>query len=165
MKKSNTPKDFPIFSKLDKRQITLFKSKIKFYLKNFENYYGLFDIKSNGSVLGEICERIEKRRIYFHIFYDGCEMGELNEGALMCFWIIKLMPFSHEKMHANELNAKIALYLLYRVLLYHAKKHSKAVNVSEALFNDIYYAFRYRDISKEAMMVLAESLIIGYQKT
>ena len=87
-------------------------------------------------------------------------MGELNEGALMCFWILKLMLFSHKSISSNELNAKIALYLLNNMLLYHAKKNGKKVNVSDSLSKDLYYSFRFRDISKEAIMLLAESMII-----
>ena len=157
---ANTTKDFPIFSKLDMRQITLLSAKFSFYLKDFEANTGLNNIKHDPSALIEICERIEKRRVYFHIFYNGCKMGELNEGSLMCFWILKLMPFSHESIPANELNAKIALYLLNTMLIYYAKKTNKKVNISATLYSDLYYAFRFRDISKEAIMALADSLII-----
>jgi hypothetical protein len=156
---ANTPEEFPTFTKLDKRQATLLCAKFTFYLKDFEINHGLAGIKLDSSVMMEVCERIEKRRIYFHIFY-GCKMGELNEGSLMCFWIIKLMPFSYKDMSANELNAKIALYLLNNMLLYHAKKTGKKVNISEAINRDLYYSFRFRDISKEAIMALAESMII-----
>ena len=157
---ANTPEEFPVFTKLHKRQTTLLYSKIKVYLKDFEIYFGIFDIETSNPAILEIYERIEKRRIYFHIFYDGCKMGELNEGSLMCFWILKLMPFSHREIPANELNAKIALYLLNNMLIYHAKKSNKKVNISDSLIKDLYYSFRFRDMSKEAIMALAESLII-----
>ena len=156
---ANFPEEFPEYTKLGKRQITLLCAKFKFYLGDFEETQGLFNIKHDNSVLTEICDRIEKRRIYFHIFYNKCKMGELNEGSLMCFWILKLMPFSHDDIPTNELNAKMALYLLNNVLLYHAKKNNKKVNISETLYKNIYYSFRFRDLSKEAIMELAESLI------
>jgi hypothetical protein len=155
----NTPEEFPVFTKLDKRRATLLLSKFKFYLQDFEATQGLAGIKSDNTVMVEICERIEKRRVYFHIFYN-CKMGELNEGSLMCFWIIKLMPFSHNDISANELNAKIALYLLNNMLLYHAKKNGKKINISDTINKDLFYSFRFRDISKEAIMALAESMII-----
>jgi hypothetical protein len=87
-------------------------------------------------------------------------MGELNEGSLMCFWILKLMPFSHQNIPSNELNEKIALYLLNNMLLYYAKKNKRNVNISDSLNKDLYYSFRFRDISKEAIMALAKSMII-----
>ena len=156
---ANTPEEFPVFTKLDKRQLTLLSSKFNFYLKDFEINQGITGIMPDPSVLIEICERIEKRRVYFHIFYN-CKMGELNEGSLMCFWIIKLMPFSHKSIPANELNAKIALYLLNNMLLYHARKNNKKVNISDSINQNLYYSFRFRDISKEAIMALSESMII-----
>ena len=156
---ANMPEEFPVFTKLDMRQATLLSARFKLYLSDFETSQGLSDIKQDPAVIIEICERIEKRRVYFHIFYE-CKMGELNEGSLMCFWILKLMPFSHPSFSANELNAKIALYLLNNVVLYHARKNKRNVNISEALNRDLFYSFRFRDLSKEAIMALAESMII-----
>jgi len=156
---ANSPEEFPVFTKLDKRQVTLLCSKFKFYLKDFEITQEITNIEPEQSVLIEICERIEKRRVYFHIFYN-CKMGELNEGSLMCFWILKLMPFKHLNIPANELNSKIALYLLNNLILYHAKKHNKKVNISNSMNQNLYYSFRFRDISKESIMALAESMII-----
>jgi len=157
---ANIPEEFPVFTKLDKRQTALLRSRFKVYLKDFEVNCGITNIQTSNPVMLEIYERIEKRRVYFHIFYNGCKMGELNEGSLMSFWILKLMPFSHTDIPANELNAKIALYLLNNMLLYYAKKNKRRVNISNSLCKDLYYSFRFRDISKEAIMALAESMII-----
>jgi hypothetical protein len=157
---ANTTDEFPSFSKLSLRQLTVLCSKFKYYLKDFEANNGIFGIYPDPAVLIEICDRVEKRRIYFHIYYNKCKMGELNEGSLMCFWIIKLMPFSHKNIPANELNAKIALYLLNNLIIYYAKKHNRKVNISASLYKTIYYSFRFRDISKESVMALAESMII-----
>jgi hypothetical protein len=88
-------------------------------------------------------------------------MGELNEGSLMCFWILKLMPFSHKSIPAYELNAKIALYLLNNMLLYYARKNGMRVNISDSLNTELYYSFRFRDISKEAIMALAKSMVFA----
>jgi len=156
---ANTIDEFPVFTKLEERQTTILRSKFKVYLRDFEVNCGITNINTSDPVMIEIYERIEKRRIYFHIFYN-CKMGELNEGALMCFWILKLMPFSHELIPANELNAKIALYLLNNMLIFYARKSNKKVNISDSINRDLYYSFRFRDISKEALMALSKSLII-----
>jgi len=94
-----------------------------------------------------------------NIYYNGCKMGELNEGALMCFWIIKLNPFHVNGISNNILNVKIALCLFLNVLHYHTQKKNIKLHITEKTINDIYYTFRYRDLSKEAIMILAESLI------
>jgi len=49
--------------------------------------------------------------------------------------------------------------LLMNMLHYHTQKENIKLNISKNIVNDIYYAFRFRDLSKEAIMILAESLI------
>jgi len=69
------------------------------------------------------------------------------------------MPFSHPDIPANELNAKIALHLFYSMLIYTARKNGKKVNFTDSLNSGLFYSFRFRDLSKEAIMALAESMI------
>ena len=154
----NKPEDFPIFTKLDAEQIRLLSSKLHLYLYDFERDSGINNVIKDGDTLVEIFDRIEKRRVYFHIFHN-IKMGEINEIALMCFWILKLMPFSHSFITAKEINAKMALYLFYQMLLYTARKTNKKVNLEPSLNDDLYYSFRFRDLSKEAIMTLAKSMI------
>jgi hypothetical protein len=82
---ANIPDEFPTFSKLSLRQLTVLCAKFKYYLKDFETNSGLFGIYPDPDVLIEICDRVEKRRVYFHIYYDKCKMGELNEGVSYVF--------------------------------------------------------------------------------
>jgi len=158
---ANRVDEFPIFTPLDKKTIQNMLSKMASYLNNISDIIKIDYKKIDTSMdtMYEIIERVEKRRIYFHVFYNGCKMGELNEGSLMCFWIIKLMPFHLEGISNNILNVKIALCLFMNVLHYHAQKENIKLNITEKMVNDIYYSFRYRDLSKEAIMILAESLI------
>ena len=156
---ANKPEDFPIFTKLDNGMARELLIKLNLYLNNFTQSTGIANIVVHEDTLLEIFDRIEKRRIYFHIFYNGCKMGELNEGALMCFWIIKLCPFTCPKIPPDILNAKIALFLFNRVLSLVAAKSRKRILMTEQTVKDLYYSFRFRDISKESLMLLAGSLI------
>jgi hypothetical protein len=158
---ANKPEEFPIFTTLDKKTIQNMLKKMSNYLHNISDIIKIDHQKIDISmdIMYEIIERIEKRRIYFHIYYNGCKMGELNEGALMCFWIIKLNPFHIDGIANNILNAKIALCLFMNMLHYHTQKEKMKLDITENIVNDIYYAFRFRDLSKEAVMLLAESLI------
>jgi hypothetical protein len=156
---ANKPHEFPIFSPLDQDTINALLSKLNYYLSGFVGKSGINDISAQDKVVYDIIERIEKRRIYFYIFYNGCEMGELNEGALMCFWILKLTPFTSLKIPISILNTRIALNVFFNMLFYIAKTRNKKVNCTSQIVNDLFYAFCYRDLSKEAIMALAESLI------
>ena len=84
-------------------------------------------------------------------------MGEIIEGALLCFWILKLMPFRAKNIANSTLNTKIAYTVFINLLYYVAKKTNRKVNVKKLLMDNVLYAFQYRDLSKEAIMILAES--------
>ena len=158
---SNKPDDFPKFTPLDPETVEKLMSKIPQYLQNIVAVLGIGDLNDllvDQEVLYEIITRVEMRRIYFHV-YHPIEMGELNEGALICFWILKLMPFKHEKISTTVLNVKIAYTLFNNMLAYVAAKTKRKVNVKSDLMNNTLYAFQYRDLSKEAIMALAESLL------
>jgi hypothetical protein len=158
---ANRIDEFPIFTPLDKMTIQNMLAKTAIYLYNISDIIKIDHKKIDTSMdtMYEIIERIEKRRIYFHVYYNGCKRGEVNEGALMCFWIIKLNPFHLNGISNNVLNAKIALCLFLNVLHYHNQKENIKLNITEKMVNDIYYAFRFRDLSKEAIMILVEGLI------
>jgi hypothetical protein len=156
---ANKPHEFPMFTPLGRETIEGFLSKLNSDLAGFVSTSGISDLSAQDVVLYDVFERIEKRRVYFHIFYNGCKLGELNEGALMCFWILKLAPFTSSKITTGALNARIALSIFFKTLFYVAKKKNKKVNSTKQITEDLFYAFRFRDLSKEAFMALAESLI------
>ena len=155
----NKPKDFPVFSHLEKSTIDQMAAKMIGYLGNLSAILGIntIEITISDAVLIEVIERVEKRRVYFHIFHNGCEMGELNEGALFCFWIVKLHPFYHPKIDSNILNAKIAICLFVNAIYYHSVKIKQERKIPEHFISDLYYSLVYRDISKESLMILADS--------
>jgi hypothetical protein len=154
----NKPEDFPVFTHISQETVKSLIEKLNQYLSRFPKSHGIYDIISNMNILYEVAERIEKRRIYFHIFYDR-NMNELNEASLLCFWILKLHPFSSESVQSDILNAKIALYLFLTTVSYTATANNKHMNRDDKLVGNLYYSFRFRDLSKEAVMALAESLI------
>lgn len=88
------------------------------------------------------------------------KMGELNEGALICFWILKLAPFQYPDIENHVLNAQIALCIFINMAYFYANHYKRRLNFDPAIRDNLYYAFRFRDLSKEAIMHLAESMII-----
>ena len=156
---ANKPEEFPLFTKLDDSMIASLLEKLNRYLSGFSSNTGIYGITAFENTVLEIFERIEKRRVYFHIYYDGCKMGELNEGALLCFWIVKLHPFFCPKLPVDILNVKIALYLFNSMVSYIAQKTNRKALVTPQIVKDLYYSFRFRDISKESIMLLAECLV------
>jgi hypothetical protein len=154
----NKPEDFPVFSHISQETAKSMIEKLNRYLSNFPESNMVGDITADMNILYEIAERIEKRRIYFHIFYD-VNMNELNEVSLLCFWILKLHPFFSNSVQSDILNAKIAVYLVFTAASYSATASNKHLNTADRLVENLYYGFRYRDLSKEAIMAIAESII------
>jgi hypothetical protein len=158
------PDDFPQFTPPAPSMAEAWMVKLKAYFHNIVSALGIqnpSEVKYNRNIFYEIFNRVEKRRVYFHI-YHGMEMGEINEGALICFWILKLMPFRMRGMSISLLNTKMAYIFFVNLLHYVANKETKAgkklnVNIKKKLMDGLLYAFQYRDLSKEAIMALAES--------
>jgi len=156
---ANKPTDFPVFTELSETEIQARIEKLANCLGNIPDMLDLPDLQVDAKCIAQIIDKVEKRRVYFHIFHNGMEMGELNEFSLYCFWIIKLSPFKHQSVQNNELNAKIAIKLLINAIRKIADKEKKTINISIETIQTIYYAFRYRDLSKEAVMVISKSLV------
>ena len=158
----NRPEEFPVFTSLNKQTM---QEKLKPFYEHLYNAFEMIGmdhkkIYVHEKIIYEIIEKVEQRRVYFHIFHNKFEMGELNEGALFCFWILKFNPFYSAQIPNNILNIKIAFYYLMMALQYYTRKKNKRMNITNNIINDILYAFQYRDLSKEAIMLLAESLVI-----
>jgi hypothetical protein len=111
----------------------------------------------------DIIDLVERRRVYFYVFH-GINMSEWNEAALYCFWITKLQPFSDvppekaKARQANDVNAIIAVRLLCRTVNSIRKTNGKR-ELEQLNLGNLIHAFRYRDISKEAVMAIFENLI------
>ena len=169
---ANKPEEFDIFTPIDSSALKVWLGKLKSYLQNVVTAVSgvskTGDININRPILYEIFNRIEKRRVYFHIYHNEMKMGEVYEGALLCFWILKLMPFRTANISTSSFNTRIAYIIFVNMLHYVVKKTNKKneeegltkrlrFNMQSKLMDDIMYAFQYRDLSKESIMALADS--------
>jgi len=169
MSESNDINDFPNFKNLEKQQF------YSIYMKFIDNVKEILDrIKIDKSKvyitdpmdvnapIRDIVGRVEKRKIYFHIFHK-LKMDELNETSFYCFWILKLQPFKHrdENFNNNKLNVDIAVYFLLQTAFKYIESHSNlTVGITQEALLNILYAFQYHDLSKEAIMALARNLVV-----
>jgi hypothetical protein len=139
---------------------------LKYYQKIyawFESYLSLHSlsiasIQTNFNLLGDTIVRVIKRKDYYEVFHEGVQLNEAKEAALLAYWIIKYRPFSvviekSETVQANlRINEGFAAFIIF----------SSAINggnlLSPAYVNTLMYAFQYWDLSKEAIMLIAETL-------
>ena len=153
----------PIFPGIGRGTANKKLAYIEELIKKHSSFLGMGDMIPGYSeeVLIEIFERVEKRRLYFHVFYNKCDMSELNEVSLICFWIAKLHPFHHPAIDSSKLNTKIALCMFIEIIQIYLglEKAGQSRKVPEHFIKDLFYGFLYRDISKESLMLLAESFL------
>lgn len=126
------------------------------------------DVDVNTSLLCEALVRIDKRKDYFLIFHDSTDISEIKETALLAYWLIKLKPFRVNKdntamykkyVHINE---AFAIFLIYSVVKQESICHKDVeFCITDEYNKKIRYAFCYWDISKEALMLVVESLCEG----
>ncbi|MDR0868807.1 MAG: hypothetical protein LBP75_10120 [Planctomycetota bacterium] len=152
------PEDFPLFSGLDAATARAGLRKLETYLHDFLAANDIVEWFADPVCLLRIVERVEKRRVYFHIFHD-MQMGELNEAALYAFWILKLCPFGIAGKDGGAFNALIAARIFTGAVRAAAQSHGKSTTFTRELVEKLIYSFRYRDLSKEALMLMADGFI------
>jgi len=163
-KSSNKPEDFPKFEPLSKEIIAEKALNLRTWIWDNERDIPKGRLAVSNECVIDIIDLVEKRRVYFHIFH-GIEMSEWNEAALYCFWILKLQPFYEIPLgniparQSNEVNTNIAIRLMRRTIA-RIKEDTKNKKFNKgSIFSNVKHAFRYRDMSKEAIMALFECLI------
>lgn len=144
-----------------------------------KNHYKTENLYVDEKTIMEIIGKVDQRKKYFQYFHS-LDMSEFKEVSLICFWYIKLKPIciSNEDLrHKGDfeaINEKLALYYLlstYRRMLKEQKLSTNVLdNLPSEYLKELIYSFRYRDISKEAFILLVESIAVflglePYQKT
>lgn len=114
-------------------------------------------------LISEIFVRVDKRKDYFIIFHDETYMNEIREAALLAYWIIKFKPFNISSNEAVDfkvnINCGFAAYVIFSAVTeYCARIADIKVEFSSEYINKLLYALKFWDLSKEAIMLVAETL-------
>lgn len=135
--------------------------------------------------LKEILLRVHKREAYYHYFHrsedgTGVDINQRKLGGLFAYWILKLRPISVdfddgeesrdyavpevEQRKANYLNEYFAAYTLYTYInrWYLLEEDGQPLVIKKPIYSNFHdaliYAFRFRNISIDAMMILVEAI-------
>lgn len=142
---------------------------IERFIKN--NRYDPNDLYVNEKTVLSVIAKVDQRKKYFQYFH-GLDMSEFKEVSLICFWYIKLKPIcisndsdsKRQSVGFEAINEKLALYYLlstYRSMLNKQNLSTKVLdNLPGEYIKEILYSFEYRDISKEALILLVESIAV-----
>lgn len=152
-------------------------------ISNFveESGYSLDDFAVFETIIFQIITKVDQRKKYF-VFFHHLDISDFKELALYCFWIIKLKPLflvkpdatEDDKLAFDSINEKLALYKIinkFKSLAQNDLQRKKIDDFfSKEYMYELVYSFTYRDISKEAMILLVETMAIAlgfdpYQRT
>lgn len=145
--------------------------KQKEFVESFvsSNGYDASLLCLNQSAILEIIVKVDQRRQYFKYFHR-LDMSEYKEAALNGFWYIKLHPLNIRPQENSQrldqrydsINEKLALYIILKTLRTLLKeKHLPVKRLDElpkSYVHELIYSLTYRDISKEALILLVESM-------
>lgn len=124
------------------------------------------NIDINERNLSEVIERVNKRRYHYDIYHNMSELSEIREIALLCYWIVKLKPFTvldNQSPLRNSANEFFCVYLIMAIIEYLTEKAEKPFEMpSNSLIKDTVYILKYRDLSKEAIILFVSTIAQNY---
>lgn len=135
------------------------------------NKYDVNDIYVDEDTVMSIIVKVHQRRKYFE-YYHGLNMSECKEVALICFWYVKLRPIcavakevaEQSQRGLNTINEKLAVYYMIvtlRGMLEEEKISTQQLDdISESYLQELTYSLRYRDLSKEGLILLVETIAV-----
>lgn len=118
----------------------------------------------------DIILRVDKRKHYFKIFHD-MECNEVKIAALFAYWIVKLRPimitdqrYKDDDNYNNRINELFAIHYLIsaanglgRIKL-DGEPGGLALRLNNPFIKRLWYSFRFRNITIDSIIVLADAL-------
>lgn len=154
---------------LTKEELRIEWEKHKRIIEGFlrQNKYEINKFYIDEEAVLSVISKVDQRRDYFHFFHQ-LEMSEIKEAALICFWYVKLQPIclrsDQNSRIYDSINEKLAVYYMlstFRALLKENKlSQNRLDTLPKKYINELIYTLTYRDISKEALILLFESIAI-----
>ena len=110
--------------------------------------------------------RVDKRKLYYRIYHELDRISECKEISLYAFWIMKLKPFSmtdYTHKFADIINECFSIYLILLTIKGCCLHKKIAYNrPSDEFISNVIYSFRFHDLSKESIILFADTLAFSY---
>jgi hypothetical protein len=131
-----------------------------------ENLISVPEAISDPIILGRIAVRVDQRCEYYRIYHENTYLSEIRKMALLAYWIIKYRPFQIKMRDASKwqnrlkVNESIAFrMMLGMVIKIITQNQNRTIDVPSDYKQKILHAFREHDLTKESVMLVAESLL------
>ena len=128
--------------------------------------YPYESVKTNINTLRDIIVRVHKRKHYFKVFHNEMITSEYKETALYCYWFLKLRPLWIDPANksSDRMNEKFALHLYISLLKKYNEGFSESNGINRLHIRELLYSFRFRDITKDSMILMLEPYYYDYLK-
>lgn len=128
--------------------------------------YKYNDVVVNISAVRDVIIRVHKRKYYFMLFHNDMITSEYKETALYCYWILKLRPLwiNPSVKKSERINEKFALHLYVSLLKKYNETFSEKDGINKKHIRELLYSFRFRDLTKESMILMLEPYYYDYLK-
>ncbi|GHS93790.1 hypothetical protein FACS1894139_16750 [Planctomycetales bacterium] len=144
------------------KMVGVLRDMIRKFLVEEEKYPD--DLKFDISLLDliDIVVRVDQRVDYFKFFHQEMKVNEAKRFGLFVYWIVRLRPIrivdDRYRIYPNSsrVNERFALHFLTAGLR-KLERHQSLVN-DKCLQGMLLHSLRYRSITLDAMMVLADSI-------
>ena len=170
LSQKDNPISFPQYADLSvdeaKTQVNKMIGLWNSFVRMNDPTLGNDQVDVNKRNLFEIVERVNKRKYHYYIYHNMSELSEVRETALLCFWIIKLKPFTvlneNSKLR-DSANEYFSVYLILSILQFLTLRLGKEFEIpSDSFIKDTVYILKYREMSKEAMILFVSSIAQNY---
>ena len=147
------------------------RAELKDDFRTFVDSLDGFDeisVELDEYALCEVLTRTDKRKDYFKVFHETELVNGIKEAAFRAYWILKFRPFTIHKPATTELpadasdtihiNEAFAIYLLFSAIQRECDKAGRSFSFTDEIIELPKYGFQYWDLSKEAIILIAEAL-------
>ena len=92
--------------------------------------------------------------------------SEYKETALYCYWFLKLRPLWIDPANksSDRINETFALHLYISLLKKSTEGFPERDGINRLHIRELLYSFRFRDITKESMILMLEPYYYDYLK-
>lgn len=130
------------------------------------------EIRVDKGAITKIVIRVDQRAEYYKLYHNNTQLSEIRKAALLAYWILKYKPFRIEMKDPSKwqnrlrINEQIALACILSTVARNIHRDGDAVpqddpslRVSDDYRKKLLHSFREHDLSKEALIGMAESLL------
>ena len=114
-----------------------------------------------------IVDRTHLRKYYYSVFHDIRidKVAENKTIGIFIYWILKFRPLKSEiRIKGYDLNEMFAQYLFGKTLKLYEGEDFVYDDYMKEYFEEIIYSFKYRDLSKESIILMLEYSFHKYRK-